>query len=73
MEAGATALEAMGGLLTPLISARVDYQEAARHGLGVTELAPSGVAAEEIRAMWSSIKRRMGRAMKAKTSNAKAA
>ena len=73
VEAGSAALEAMGGLLTPLISARVDYQEAARHGLGVTELAPSGVAAEEIRAMWSSIKRRMSRAMKAKTSSAKAA
>lgn len=56
---GAKALEAMGGLITPLIGARVDYQEAARHGYGVTELSPSGYAADEIRKLWSSLKRRM--------------
>lgn len=56
---GAKALEAMGGLLTPMISARVDYQEAARHGYGVTELSPSGQASEEVRKLWSSIKRRL--------------
>jgi chromosome partitioning protein len=61
IEDGAKALEAMGGLLTPLVSTRVDYQEAARHGLGVTELNPQGVAAEEMRDLWASVKRRMAR------------
>lgn len=59
IEDGAKALEAMGGLLTPLVSTRVDYQEAARHGLGVTELNPHGVAAEEMRDLWASVKRRV--------------
>ncbi len=61
VEMGAKALEAMGGLLTPLVSARVDYQEAARSGRGVTEIAPHGVAAEEMRTLWLSIKRRLNR------------
>jgi chromosome partitioning protein len=61
IEDGANALEAMGGLLTPLVSTRVDYQEAARHGLGVTELNPHGVAAEEMRELWASVKRRLAR------------
>ena len=58
---GADALEDMGGLLSPMISARVDFQEAARNGLGVTEYAPSGDAAEEIRKLWGSVKRRLAR------------
>ncbi len=37
---GVEALEEMGGLISPLILARVDYQEAARHGRGVTEFNP---------------------------------
>jgi chromosome partitioning protein len=61
IEDGAKALEATGGLLAPLVSTRVDYQEAARHGLGVTELNPHGVAAEEMRDLWASVKRRMAR------------
>jgi len=61
IEDGAKALEAMGGLLTPLVSTRVDYQEAARHGMGTTELNPHGVAAEEMRDLWASVKRRMAR------------
>ncbi len=59
VEQGAKALQAMGGLLAPLVSARVDYQEAARLGLGVGELRPSGVAAHEMRELWSSVKRRL--------------
>jgi chromosome partitioning protein len=70
VEEGAAALEAMGGLITPLILSRVDYQEAARHGRGVTEINPSGAAAGEMKAMWASIKRRMA---KAKTPPRKAA
>jgi chromosome partitioning protein len=61
VEQGAKTLEAMGALLTPLISARVDYQEAARHGLAVAELHPNGVAAQEIRDLWASVKRRLKR------------
>ena len=62
IEEGAKALEAMGGLLTPLISQRVDFQEATRHGLGVSEFAPSSSAADEIRKLWQSVKRRLGKA-----------
>jgi chromosome partitioning protein len=61
VQQGAVALEAMGGLLTPLISARVDFQEAARNGWGVTELNPDGDAADDIRKLWGSIKRRMAK------------
>lgn len=70
VEQGAKTLEAMGGLLMPLISARVDFQEAARHGFGVTELNPSGDAADEIRKLWASMKRRLA---KVKTPGRKAA
>ena len=62
VEEGVQALEAMGGLISPLVASRVDYQEAARHGLGVTELNPSGLAADEMRKLWSSLKRRMNKA-----------
>jgi chromosome partitioning protein len=58
---GAAALEAMGGLLRPLIASRVDYQEAAREGMGVTEIDGNGKAAEEMRVLWASLKRRLGR------------
>lgn len=70
VELGVKALEAIGGLLAPLVSARVDYQEAARLGLGVTELNPDGVAAQEMRELWSSIKRRLKRARRAEAANA---
>ena len=58
---GVNALEEMGALLSPLVQARVDYQEAARYGWGVTEFNGNGVAAEEMRALWSSIKRRLNK------------
>lgn len=61
VEEGAAALEAMGGLITPLVLSRVDYQEAARQGRGVSEIHPTGPAAAEMKAMWSSIKRRMAK------------
>lgn len=64
VEQGAQALEAMGGLLMPMVGARVDYQEASRLGLGVGELAPSGVAADEMRKLWRNIKRRMAQGKK---------
>jgi chromosome partitioning protein len=59
VDQGAQALQEMGALLAPLISARVDYQEAARLGLGVCELNPEGVAAQEMRELWQSVKRRL--------------
>ncbi|MBG0811007.1 AAA family ATPase [Methylosinus sp. H3A] len=59
VDQGAQALQAIGALLAPLVSARVDYQEAARMGLGVCELNPEGVAAEEMRELWQSVKRRL--------------
>jgi chromosome partitioning protein len=70
VEEGVKALESMGGLISPLIASRVDYQEAARHGYGVSELHPSGPAADEMRKLWSSVKRRMSRAKPAPTRKA---
>ena len=55
------ALEEIGGLISPLVAARVDFQDAARHGLGVTEINPNGGAAQEMRALWESLKRRVAR------------
>jgi chromosome partitioning protein len=58
---GVAALEAMGGLLSPMVLARVDYQEAARLGWGVTEFNSGGAAAGEMRALWMSLKRRLAK------------
>jgi chromosome partitioning protein len=52
-------LKEMGALLSPLVLARQDYQEAARRGLGVTELDPGSDAAAEMRDLWISIRRRL--------------
>ena len=54
---GVRTLEAAGVLISTIISARVDFQDAARAGLGVTELNPHGPAAREIRELWDSIGR----------------
>ena len=59
---GVETLERMGGLISPLILSRADYQEAARHGWGVTELNPNGLAAAEMRSLWASIRRRLAQA-----------
>jgi chromosome partitioning protein len=56
---GVEALEEMGGLISPLILARVEYQDAARRGRGVTELNPLGAAAQEMRGLWRSIAARL--------------
>ncbi len=58
---GAAALESMGGLLRPLIASRVAYQEAAREGMGPTEVEPDGKAAEEMRTLWASLGKRLAR------------
>lgn len=57
---GARALELMGGLVLPPVISRVDYQSAALAGLGVTEVNPTGKAAEEVRELWNSVNRRLG-------------
>jgi chromosome partitioning protein len=72
VEQGVETLQAMGALLTPLVSSRVDYQEAARLGLGVSELHPDGVAAQEMRDLWSSIKKRLKKAVAAPAKPVKA-
>jgi chromosome partitioning protein len=56
---GVEALEEMGGLISPLVLARVDYQEAVRHGWGVTELNRYSAAAQEMRGLWQSINGRL--------------
>ncbi|MFI4997735.1 MAG: AAA family ATPase [Hyphomicrobiales bacterium] len=61
LQEGVAALEAMGGILQPMISARVDYQEAIRRGLGPTEINPTGEAAEEMRQLWWSLRRHLAR------------
>jgi len=55
-------LAQLGGLLAPLVQSRVDYQEAGRRGRGVTEVNPHGHAADEMRTLWASLRRRIGRA-----------
>jgi len=61
IEEGVATLEALGVLMSPLIAMRVDYQEAARRGLGVGEVNANGAAAEEMRALWVCVRKRMGR------------
>ena len=53
------ALESLGGLLAPMITARVDYQDAMMRGLGPTEIDPIGPAADEIRHLCDSLRSRM--------------
>src|SRR6516165_906284 len=48
----ATSLSSLGVLALPFIAQRNDHQDALGTGLGVTEFAPQGKAAEEIRALW---------------------
>jgi chromosome partitioning protein len=46
-------LSHLGALAEPMLSARVDFQDAMAKGLGVTEYARHGQAAQEINALWS--------------------
>jgi chromosome partitioning protein len=56
---GAQSLAEMGALLTPMVSTRVDYQEAVQLGLGVSELRPRGAAAAEMAQLWDAVRRRL--------------
>jgi chromosome partitioning protein len=51
----AAGLSALGSLASPLIIQRTDHQDAIAAGLGVTEFAPAGKGADEIRALWQCI------------------
>lgn len=57
--ADAIAALEVGGAVSPPIADRTDFRDAAATGLGVTEIAPSGKAASEIRALWSWVAERM--------------
>jgi chromosome partitioning protein len=46
-------LAQLGVLAEPMIAARIDYQDAIAAGLGVTEYAGGGRAADEIKSLWS--------------------
>jgi chromosome partitioning protein len=49
----ARSLTRLGVLAEPMLSARMDFQDAIAAGLGVTEYAPQGRAAREIEELWS--------------------
>lgn len=55
------ALEAIGGIIKPMVSSRVDYQDAARFGLGAIEHNPRGAAAIEMLELWRSLEARLKR------------
>jgi chromosome partitioning protein len=48
----ATSLNSLGHLALPFMGQRNDHQDALGAGLGVSEFAPHGKAAEEMRALW---------------------
>jgi chromosome partitioning protein len=54
----AQGLKALGVLAEPPITQRTDHQDAIAEGVGVTEYAPAGKAAEEITALWKWINKR---------------
>lgn len=53
----AAGLASLGLLAEPMIHSRADYQDAFSAGQGVTEYAPKGQAAEEIRSLWAWVNR----------------
>jgi chromosome partitioning protein len=55
----AAGLEALGVLAEPVIAQRADHQDAFAAGQGVTEYAAAGKAADEIRALWAWLNRKM--------------
>jgi chromosome partitioning protein len=55
----AAALHKIGVLALPYIVERNDHQDALAAGLAPSEFAPEGKAAEEIRALWAWVKRKL--------------
>ena len=56
----AATLNAVGVLALPYIVQRNDHQDALGAGLAVSEYAPGGKAANEIRALWAWVKHKLG-------------
>jgi chromosome partitioning protein len=54
------ALSSIGPILRPHIAARATFLDAAARGKGVTEIDSAGIAANDIRALWRAIRRRLG-------------
>jgi chromosome partitioning protein len=57
----AAVLNGVGALALPYIVQRNDHQDALGSGLGVSEIAPNGKAAAEIRALWAWVKDKLDR------------
>ncbi len=55
----AAALNRVGALALPYIVTRNDHQDALGVGLAVSEFAPDGKAAEEVRTLWVWVKRKL--------------
>lgn len=55
----AAGLQTLGVLAEPLISQRVEHQDAFSAGQGVTEYASAGKAAEEVRGLWRWLDRKL--------------
>ena len=55
----ATSLSSLGHLALPYIVQRNDHQDALGAGLGVTEYAPEGKAAEEMQALWCWVRNKL--------------
>jgi chromosome partitioning protein len=58
----ATGLNEVGALAVPYIVLRNDHMDSLATGLAVSEFAPDGIAAAEIRALWAWSKRKLTRA-----------
>lgn len=62
LEDAGRALSMLGVLASPPIVQRADHVDAIGLGLGVTEHNPEGKAADEVRALWAWVRRRMEKA-----------
>lgn len=60
-EEAAAALVKAGQLAPVIIASRADYQDAVMEGMGVTEFAPAGKAAGEMRELWTWTKAELAR------------
>ncbi len=60
LDDAATALDLSGLVAQPYITMRNDHQDALGRGLAVTEHAPTGGSAEELRALWQWVEWRLG-------------
>lgn len=53
----AAGLASLGLLAEPMVHSRADFQDAFAAGQGVTEYAPKGLAADEVRGLWAWVDR----------------